>query len=98
MKHNLLPALLTAALLCPPALGRAQTNGAVPALNAAHQDPASQEKHLQPVLAALKLSDPVKEARVHDLLAAQFKVLRDFHAQHDAQIKPLWNDFNFTPR
>jgi Protein of unknown function (DUF3826) len=62
--------------------------------NAADKEEASLEKHIRPVLAKLKLADAAKAARVHDILAAQFAALNAWHAANDAQIKPLWNDFN----
>ena len=77
-----------------PVLACAQTNAAANAASATDKEKASFEKHIKPVLAALKLSDPAKEARVHDILAAQFAALKTWHAAHDTQIKPLWNDFN----
>jgi hypothetical protein len=72
----------------------AQTNAATPEAGAADKEQASLEKHIKPVLAALKLTDAANEAKVHDLLAAQFKSLRAWHAENDAQIKPLWNEFD----
>ncbi|HTB84910.1 MAG TPA: DUF3826 domain-containing protein [Candidatus Sulfotelmatobacter sp.] len=52
------------------------------------------EKHVAPVLKALQLDDPAKEAKVHDIMAAQFAALKIWHEANDSQIKPLWNDFN----
>lgn len=71
----------------------AQTNAA-PAAGAADQEKAALEKHNQAVFAALNLADPAKAAKVCDSLAAWFKALRVWHAEHDAQIKPLWKEFN----
>src|SRR5690348_4797831 len=73
-----------------PALAQAQTNAA----SATDKAQASLEKHIKPVLAKLKLADAAKAARVHDILAAQFAALKTWHDAHDAQIKPLWNEFN----
>ena len=88
MKQFLLIIALAGIVGFTPALARAQTNAA------ADKEKASVEKHIKPILSALKLSDPAKVARVHDILAAQFTALKGWHAAHDAQIKPLWNDFN----
>lgn len=92
MKHIFMFAILVAAVLAVPASGQAQTNTTVTVDDAQKQ--ASLEKHIKPVLAALDLGDAAKEARVHDILAGQFAALHAWHAQHDAQIKPLWNAFN----
>jgi Protein of unknown function (DUF3826) len=72
----------------------AQTVAATPAAGAADKQKASLEKHIKPVLAALKLNDAAKAAKVHDILAAQFTALRAWHAENDARIKPLWKEFN----
>ena len=79
-----------------PLSARAQTSSpeAVSVADAADREKASLEKHIKPVLAALKLSDAATEAKVHDVLAAQFQALRVWHAENDAQIKSLWNEFN----
>ena len=71
-----------------------QTNAAAGSLSAAEKEQASLHKHIKPVLAALKLNDAAKEAAVSDILAAQFKALRAWHAENDAQVKELWNEFN----
>ena len=72
----------------------AQTVAAPPAAGAADKQKASLEKHIKPVLAALKLNDAAKAAKVHDILAAQFTALRAWHAENDARLKPLWKEFN----
>lgn len=77
-----------------PTLVRAQTNAAADAASAADKEKASLEKHVAPILKALKLGDAAKEAKVRDICAAQFAALKSWHAANDAQIKPLWNDFN----
>src|SRR5208337_4195763 len=46
------------------------------------------------VLAALNLNDAAKETKVRDSLAAWFAALKTWHAANDAQIKPLWKEFN----
>ena len=45
-------------------------------------------------MAALKLADADKTAKVHDILAARYTALKDWHAANDAQIKTLWGDFD----
>lgn len=94
MKPILLLAALAGILLFPSTPAPAQTNATAPVAGATDREKATLEKHIQPVLTALKLTDAVAEAKVHDILAAQFKALRTWHAANDAQIKGLWNDFN----
>jgi uncharacterized protein YdbL (DUF1318 family) len=60
-------------------------------------DPAAEktlDKHVAPVLKVLQLNDPAKEAKVREILSAQFAALKTWHEANDAQIKALWNDFN----
>jgi hypothetical protein len=74
----------------------AQT-GAAPAVSAAvpaNAETLTLEKHLKPILTALNLSDTNQTAKVRDILAAQIKAWNAWHAQNDAQIKGLWNQFN----
>ncbi|HLZ54874.1 MAG TPA: DUF3826 domain-containing protein [Verrucomicrobiae bacterium] len=87
MKQFLFIVALAGLIGFTPAPVRAQTN-------ATDKEQTSLEKHIKPVLAKLKLADAAKAARVHDILAAQFAALKTWHAANDAQIKPLWNDFN----
>lgn len=96
MKQLILIAALAGVIIAAPVIVRAQANtpAAAPALTAADKEQASLEKHIKPVLAKLKLADVAKAARVHDILAAQFAALKTWHAANDAQIKPLWDDFN----
>ncbi len=77
------------------ALG-AETNEALvtPAVGAADQEQKTLDKHTKPILTALNLSDADKEAKVRGMLEAQIKALNAWHAQNDAQIKTLWNQFN----
>lgn len=91
MKHIFLMAALAIAIF--PSLARAQTNAA-PTPNVEDKEQVSLDKHIKPVLAALNLNDPAKEAKVHDIMAGQFKALHAWHAENDAQIKPLWAAFN----
>ena len=91
MKKFILAALMFGAIAAAPTIVRAQTDSAD---GAANQEKASLEKHDKAVLAALKLTDPAQEAKVRDALAAWFAALKTWHAANDAQIKPLWNDFN----
>lgn len=57
-------------------------------------DSAALEKRIQPILAALKLGDPAKEASARKILAAHFPVLKAWHEKNDVQLKELWNQFN----
>ena len=77
-----------------PAVIQAQTNAAANAANAADKEKASQEKHIAPILKALKLDDAAKAAKVHDICAEHFAALKTWHAANDAQIKVLWADFD----
>lgn len=96
MKQLILTVVIAGVVIGAPTLVQAQANkpAAAPALPATDQAQASLEKHIKPVLAKLKLADAAKAARVHDILAAQFAALKTWHAANDAQIKPLWNEFN----
>jgi len=96
MKYFVLIAAFVGVVLSAPALVHAETNqpDAVLASSAAGKEEASLHKHVQPVLAALKLGDTATEATVSDILASQFKALHAWHAANDAQIKVLWNEFN----
>lgn len=94
MKSIILVAALAGVLALNSISAHAQTVAAAPAAGAADKQKASLEKHIKPVLAALKLNDAAKAAKVHDILAAQFTALRAWHAENDARIKPLWKEFN----
>lgn len=94
MKLIYLAGTLVCAILCLPFALQSQTNSVVPAARAADLDQATSQKHVRPVLAALRLNDVDKEARVGDVLAAQFQALKTWHAQNDPQIKVLWGQFN----
>ena len=94
MKHILFIATLLGLVIFIPALAPAQTNAAAPVISAAEREQATLEKHIKPILAALKLTDADKEAKAREVLAAQFQALNAWHAQNDAQIKSLWNEFN----
>ena len=91
MKPIFLIAALAGAVLITPNLVRAQTNTADAA---ADKEKATIEKHIKPELAALKLADADKTAKVHDILAARYTALKTWHADNDAQIKTLWGDFD----
>lgn len=75
---------------------RAQTEGAPAAGTpvSTDQQKHTEEKHTKPILDALKLNDAAKEAKVRSILVAHMNVLNAWHAQHDDQIKALWNEFN----
>jgi hypothetical protein len=94
MKHNLLMGALLGALFAGSVSAPAQSNTTAAVVSAADKEQASLDKHIKPVLKFLKLPDPATEARVRDILASQFQALRAWHDANDAQIKPLWNDFN----
>jgi len=94
MKHILFVGMLVGVVSFTPASVHAQTNASAGPLSAADKERASLRKHIKPILAALKPDDAAKEAAVSDILAAQFKALRVWHAANDAQVKELWNEFN----
>ena len=52
------------------------------------------DKHTKPILDALKLDNGEQEAKVREIMAAQFAALNAWHAQNDAQIKSLWSEFD----
>ena len=89
MKPIVLIALFAGLTFFSPVPAAAQTN-----LVAAETENATLEKHLKPTLAALGKLDAAKEKTVRAILVAQFAALRTWHATNDAQIKPLWNEFN----
>jgi len=91
MKHILSVTLLAAVILASPLSIRAQTNTVD---SAADKDRATVEKHIKPELAALKLGDADKEAKVHDILAGRYTALKTWHAANDPQIKALWDEFD----
>jgi hypothetical protein len=62
--------------------------------NSADAEKRTEEKHSKPILVALNLKDAGKEAKVRDAFAAYFKAQNEWHAQHDEQIRALWNEFN----
>ena len=69
---------------------RAQTNGALPspavkAAEAAYTQTI--EKRVTDILAVLELKDPVRSAKAHDILIAQYRALRDWHDANDAKLK-----------
>lgn len=95
MKHIIGIAALAGIIVFSPTGAPAQTNAATaPEMSAAEREKATLDKHINPILATLRLADAAKEAQVRDILAAQIKALNTWHAANDAQIKPLWNEFN----
>lgn len=74
----------------------AQTNATPPAPtpSQADQEKKSLEKHSRPILDALNLNNPDKEAKARSTLAEYLKALNTWHATNDAQIKSLWNQFS----
>jgi hypothetical protein len=96
MKQTYLALLLPLALLCPSHTALAQpapNPTAASAPTAEDKDKAGYEKHTREVLNALKLEDPAKAAKVHDLMVAQFAAWKAWHAKNDAQLKELWAEF-----
>jgi hypothetical protein len=97
MKHFLFSSALAVSVWFTVASVQSQTNlpAAAPAVPvAANQAVPGLEKHIKPVLAALKLTDAAQSAKVHDFLAAQLQALQVWHQANDAHIKPLWNQFS----
>ena len=81
---------MACAFLAGPVCVQAQTNGAAtPAAVDGDREKASLDKHTKPILTALNLADDAKAAQVHDLVAAHLQAINAWHAQHDAEIKPL---------
>lgn len=92
MKQLRFTLLLPVALLFSTGPVPAQT--APPAAAPETQAPVSFEKHIKPIVSALKLEDAAQAAKVHDLLAAQFAAWKTWHAQNDARLKELWAQYN----
>jgi hypothetical protein len=96
--HNgMKPIILTIALAClaisGPGTVQAQTNAAT-AVSADDREQATIDKHLKPILTALQMNDPAKEAKIREIFAPHFKAQTAWHTQNDPQIGSLWNDFN----
>jgi len=102
MKKIHLTLILAVAFLCTGkiAVAQATSNSVAPqavkssALTPEERDKATFEKHTRPVLAALKLDDAAKAAKVHDIMVAQFAAWKTWHDTNDTRIKELWNKFN----
>jgi hypothetical protein len=91
------PVFLFAALLTVSALrSPAQTNSAsaVPTQAVEDKQAATLEKHVKPVLDALNLNDPAKEAKVRDVFSKFLTDHTAWHQANDAKLKELWNNFN----
>lgn len=88
--------LLIAVLTTVPARLFAQANppAAVPISATDDKQAASIEKHLKPVLDALKLQDAAKESAVRGVMTDFFMASSTWHQANDAKLKELWNDFN----
>jgi len=80
-------------LLALPLVLSAQDTNDVP-VAAADRTTATQEKHLQPILAALHLTNEVAVESVRLAWSKYFSALNTWHALHDAEVKTLWNNFN----
>lgn len=72
----------------------AQTNAPIPSAAETPAASPSLNKHIQPILGALKLDDAAKEARVREVLSAFFTAHSQWHQQNDPALKGLWNSFN----
>lgn len=64
------------------------------AANATDPAPLPPGKHTAEILAKLKLQNPKKEAAVQAAFVAFFSALAAWHKTNDANLKPLWADFN----
>ena len=96
MKHLICCTTLAVVLAASATFIQAQTNDspAAPTVSAADRAKATLEKHIKPVLAALNLTDADKTLKVRAILEAQLQALNVWHAQNDARLKTLWNEFN----
>jgi hypothetical protein len=74
----------------------AQTNSSTTssAPAAAEKQTPSSDKHIKPILDALKLNDTAKEGKVQNVLSEFFTAHTAWHEANDAQLKERWNDFN----
>lgn len=84
--------VLAGGSFCAPAQTAATPVPTSPSL--ADQEAQTLQKHLKPVLTALNLKAADQEAKVREILGAQFKAWNAWHARNDAQLKALWNQFN----
>src|SRR5215467_1546534 len=50
------------------------------------------EKRTADILAVLELSDSTRKSKVHDILIAQYRSLRDWHAANDSKLKGATGD------
>ena len=92
MKYFPLLAVLGLALTISCADVQAQTNSAPAATTGLSQH--TLDKHIQPILQALKLGDADKEAKVRAIMTAQLQALDTWHTANDKQIKALWAQFS----
>ncbi len=96
MKQTVLSIPLLILLMLNASSVLAQTNAATASStqSATDQEARTLDKHFKPIQKALNLTDPAKEAKVQEIFAAHLKAFDAWHAQNDAQIKELWNEFN----
>jgi hypothetical protein len=87
----LLAALLMASALRSPAQANSPSPSPAPAED---KQAATLEKHVKPVLDALNLNDPAKEAKVRDVFSKFLTDHTAWHQANDAKLKELWNNFN----
>lgn len=96
VKRSLFCTLIVAFLAGNLCLAQAQKDGTNSVTSSAEIDKEkkTEEKHTKPILAALKLDDAAKEAKVRDIVWGHLKTLDEWHQQNDGQIKALWGEFN----
>jgi Spy/CpxP family protein refolding chaperone len=96
MKKTLFTLVLPLALLCCGNFATAQpasNSVAKPALTPEEKEKAGYEKHTKAVMDALKLDNAARAAQVHDIMVAQFAAWKAWHAQNDARLKDLWDQY-----
>jgi hypothetical protein len=54
----------------------------------------SSDKHIKPILDALKLNDATREGEVRNVLSEFFTAHTAWHEANDAKLKELWDNFN----
>ena len=94
MKSIALAILAIAILVAAPPTILAQTTAPSAPVPADEKQKASAEKHLKPILDALKLQDPAKETAVRAAVSEFFAAHNTWHQSNDAKLKELWNNFN----
>lgn len=96
MRPKLFLTLISALLLAGALSAAAQAAGPQPAPAAASAGEATQKRldaKTGRVLAAIKLEDPAKTARVKTIVGDWLVVLWSWHKENDPQLKPLWSQW-----